>query len=559
MSGLRRFRVSLVCALVWLAAGPAFAEPPPNAPSEALRERVERVRDDPAALVHGRSIAARRAIPELYANRGFAPAWTSPAAREQLLRAVRDSAADGLDPEDYNLSALEQLAAETAQPGASEDLWLDYDLLQTDALARLLYHLVFGKLDPREMTPHWNFQRDVHRGEPAAYLQSVIDAPSLYDQIEREKPQNEMYRRLRAELARYRALRERGGWASIPAGPTLKSGTRDPRVPALRARLAATGELAPEPAETDALIYDDSLLAAVRAFQTAHGIDADGTVGAGTLAALNRPVDDRIVQIEVNLERGRWLLHDLDPTFVVVNVAGFRVYYLRDGALAWSSRVQVGKPFRQTPIFRSTIQYLVLNPTWTVPPGIFANDILPAVKRDPGYLAKRGLRVVDGKGEPVTAPIDWAAVTPRSFPYMLQQGPGPDNALGRVKFMFPNEYSVYLHDTPSQALFEKSERAFSSGCIRVENALELAALLLDGQADWNAAAIASAVEAGTTRTVTLERKVPVLLTYWTAWVDRDGVLNFRSDVYGLDAKVRAALEQPFRVHRIPAQSGQQTR
>ena len=259
----------------------------------------------------------------------------------------------------------------------------------------------------------------------------------------------------------------------------------------------------PSRRQTDALIYDDSLLAAVRAFQTAQGIDADGSVGAGTLAALNRPVGDRIVQIEVNLERGRWLLHDLDPTFVVVNVAGFRVYYLRDGALAWSARVQVGKPFRQTPIFRSTIQYLVLNPTWTVPPGIFANDILPAVKRDPGYLAKRELRVVDGKGEPVTAPIDWAAVTPRSFPYMLQQGPGPDNALGRVKFMFPNEYSVYLHDTPSQALFEKSERAFSSGCIRVENALELAALLLDGQADWNAAAIASAVEAGTTRTVTL--------------------------------------------------------
>jgi murein L,D-transpeptidase YcbB/YkuD len=275
MSGLRRFRVSLVCALAWLPAGPAFAEPP-NAPSEALRERVERVRDDPTALVHGRSIAARRAIPELYASRGFAPAWTSPAAREELLRAVRDSAADGLDPEDYHLSALEQLAAETAQPGASEDLWLDYDLLQTDALARLLYHLVFGKLDPREMTPHWNFQRNVHRGEPAAYLQSVIDAPSLYDQIEREKPQNEMYRRLRAELARYRALRDRGGWAPIPAGPTLKSGARDPRVPALRARLAATGELAPEPAATDALIYDDSLLAAVRAFQTAHGIDADG-------------------------------------------------------------------------------------------------------------------------------------------------------------------------------------------------------------------------------------------------------------------------------------------
>ena len=267
--------------------------------------------------------------------------------------------------------------------------------------------------------------------------------------------------------------------------------------------------------------------------------------------ALNVPIDARLGQIEVNLERGRWLLHDLSPTFIVVNVAGFRVYYLRDGELVWSGRAQVGKPFRQTPIFRSTITYLVLNPTWTVPPGIFANDILPALKRDSGYLAKRGLSVIDSEGRPVTAPIDWASMTPRRFPYLLRQGPGPENALGRVKFMFPNEHSVYLHDTPSRALFEKSERAFSSGCIRVENPLELARLLLEEQTGWDADAIAVAVATGETRTVTLQSKLPVLLTYWTAWVDRDGVLQFRSDVYGRDAKVRAALDLPFRVHRAP--------
>jgi murein L,D-transpeptidase YcbB/YkuD len=554
MRELRRGCLSLLFALAWLIPTRALAQGP-SGPNEALRERVERIRDDPAALVRGHSIAARRVLPELYANREFAPAWGSAEARDELVRAIRESAADGLNPEDYHVAALEQLAAETAQPGASPDLWLDYDLLQTDALARLLYHLLFGKLDPREVTPHWNFHRQIHRGDPAQFLQSVIDAPSLYAEVEREKPQYEMYRHLRAELARYRDLQSRGGWSPIPAGAALKPGARDPRVPALRARLAATGELAPVSSESDALIFDDSVLAAVRAFQSANGLDADGTVGTGTLVALNRPIDARIAQIQVNLERGRWLLHDLDPTFVVVNVAGFRVYYLRDRELAWSARVQVGKPFRQTPIFRSTIQYLVLNPTWTVPPGIFAKDILPALKRDPGYLAKRGLGVVDAKGRPVTAPIDWAATTPRSFPYLLRQEPGPDNALGRVKFMFPNEYSVYLHDTPSQALFEKSDRAFSSGCIRVENALELAALLLDGQAGWDAAAIGRALQSGETRTVTLQRKVPVLLTYWTAWVDRDGVLQFRGDVYGFDEKVRAALELPFRIHRTSASGG----
>jgi murein L,D-transpeptidase YcbB/YkuD len=542
--------------VVWLLlmsgiAGFVFAQAAqaPLSASEALRERVERLRDDPAQLVHGESIAARRVLPELYASRDFSLAWTSADARAELLRAIRDSAADGLDPEDYHLAALEQLAEKTAAPGASAEVWQDYDLLQSDALARLLYHLLFGKVDPHEVTPHWKFDREIHRGEAAPFLQSVIDAPSVHAAIEREKPRYQMYRNLRAAYGRYRELRARGGWKPIPGGATLKADMRDARVPALRARLAATGELGV--GASDELLFDDALLAALRAFQSANGLDADGAVGAGTLEALNRPLDARIEQLEVNLERGRWLLHDLDPTFVVVNVAGFRVYFLRDGELAWSARAQVGKPYRQTPIFRSTLQYLVLNPTWTVPPGIFSKDILPALKRDPGYLAKRGLEVVDANGEPVREPIDWASMTPGKFRYQLRQGPGPDNALGRVKFMFPNAYAVYLHDTPSQALFEKSARAFSSGCIRVEDALELAAALLEPQSGWDAAALQRAVDAGTTRTVTLEQKVPVLLTYWTAWVDREGALQLRDDVYGLDEKVRTALRAPLRVHRVP--------
>ena len=562
----RRSLLSLLCAMItWLAATQALAQAATGG-TERVREIVERVRDDPAQRVRGEAIAARRALPELYANRGFSLAWGSADARAELLRAIRDSAADGLDPQDYHLAALEKLADATATPavssgglssgGAPNDLWIDYDLLQTDALARLLYHLIFGKVDPREVTPHWNFDREVHRGDPARFLQSVIDAPSVYAEIEREKPQYEMYLKLRAEYARYRELRERGGWTAIPGGPALKPGMHDARVAALRARLAATGELAHPASPTDALSFDDALSAAVRTFQSVNGLDTDGAVGASTLAALNSPLDARIEQIAVNLERGRWLLHDLAPSFIVVNVAGYRVYYLRDRELVWSARAQVGKPYRQTPIFRSTLQYLVINPTWTVPPGILAKDILPALKRDPGYLAKKGLEVIDADGRPVTTPIDWVSMTPSKFRYQLRQGPGPNNALGRVKFMFPNPYSVYLHDTPSQALFEKSARAFSSGCIRVENALELAAVLLEGQPGWDAAAIQSAVDAGETRTVTLQEKMPVLLTYWTSWVDRDGLLQFRSDVYGQDEKVRTALHAPFRIHRTSDVTGE---
>src|SRR5262249_20827893 len=262
------------------------------------------------------------------------PAWSSAAARDALLRAVRDSAQDGLDPNDYHAAALERLRIETEQPEASEALWLDYDLVQSDALARLLYHLVFGNLDPREWSPQWNFHRTVDRGDPARFLQQVIDAPSLYAAVEAEKPHSEMYTKLRDELARYRALRDAGGWPVIAAGPTLKPGARDPRVGALRARLAATGQLAEGAASRAHLtLYDPAIEAGVRAFQAHNGVDVDGAVGAGTLAVLNQPLEARIEQLEVNLERARWLLHEVEPTFVVVNVAGFRVYYLRDDKL----------------------------------------------------------------------------------------------------------------------------------------------------------------------------------------------------------------------------------
>ena len=205
----------------------------------------------------------------------------------------------------------------------------------------------------------------------------------------------------------------------------------------------------------------------------------------------------------------------------------------------------MGKPYRQTPIFKSKIDHVVFNPTWTVPPMILAKDILPAVRKDPGYLAKKRLEVLDRNGKPVDpASIDWKSVTASKFPYLLRQGPGPDNALGRVKIMFPNPYFVYLHDTPSKALFEKEERAFSSGCIRVERPLELAEKLLDDPKTWNSAAIAQAIADGTTRTVRLPKPVPVLLMYWTIVPSDDGHTVFKRDPYGRDRRLAQALDAP---------------
>ena len=514
---------------------------------EFLRERVESIRSGARTEIRGAPIASTRALGELYERRHFALAWNGEKA-EQLIGAIRDAEADGLDPDDYHLTTLEEVRRElAASADPSVDLRADFDLLLTDALARLGYHVLFGKVDPEALDPNWNFAREIPDFDPAGALQAVIDSEDVRDAIARAKPQHALYTGLKAALARYRKIASQGGWGSIPPGPALKVGDAGPRVLALRSRLIASEDLGPqEPGTT----YDETLAAAVGRFQARHGLTGDGVAGPRTLDEMNVPVEARIEQIRVNLERGRWLLHDIGDEFVAVNIAGFQLYVVRNEAIAWSTRVQVGKPFRATPVFRSRITYLVFNPTWTVPAGILAQDILPAQKRDRSTLKKKGLDVLDMKGNPVAPEsIDWDKVSASRFPYLLRQAPGPTNALGRVKFMFPNDHAVYLHDTPSKNLFERDERAFSSGCIRVADPLHLAEILLEGQEGWSRSGIDRTIAAGATRSVTLTRPVPVWLTYWTSWVDADGGVEFRRDLYDRDAKVKTALDAEFRIRK----------
>jgi murein L,D-transpeptidase YcbB/YkuD len=267
---------------------------------------------------------------------------------------------------------------------------------------------------------------------------------------------------------------------------------------------------------------------------------------------LNIPVEQRIRTLRVNMDRGRVLLFDLPQQFVVVNIASQQVEVVKDGQFVWNSRAQVGKEYRQTPEYRSEIDYLVFNPTWTVPPGIIKSDILPAAKRDPASITRKGLKVLDRSGREVApSSVKWSSYSGGNIPYTLRQDPGPSNALGLVKFMFPNPYAVYLHDTPSKSLFDKDERMTSSGCVRVERPFELARILLDDSVKWNDANIDATVKAGTLRNVTLARRMPVLLVYWTAWVDADGAVHFRSDSYGRDAKWSQGLDEPFRFRQLP--------
>jgi L,D-transpeptidase YcbB len=524
----------LVVVAVWTCARgmPARASVD-SALALALEAQVNALEPE-AAELRGMKLAWPDLIQRFYAQRAFRPVWDRPAAVQDLLRALRASYDDGLEPEDYHFSALDTLSRELGAGVVGETALAEFDVLCTEALLRLGHHLVFGKVDASVFDPHWNFGRTLSEASAIiAKIEQVVGDADLFGRLEALKPTHYLYQDLRRELARYRDIATQGGWRPIPAGPPLKLGATDARVALLRARLAATGELT-APAQ-DSNLFDAALETVVRETQSRLGVSATGVVDAKTLAELNLPVSARIEQIRVNLDRGRVLLQDLPDDFVVVNVAGFEAYLVRDGAVLWSARVQVGRPLRRTPLFRSNLSYLVLNPTWTVPPSILAKDILPEARKSAKAISRRGLKVYDQAGRELDpAKIRWKKFRGGSVPYVLRQDAGPHNALGRVKLMFPNSYSVYLHDTPAQDLFEAGDRSLSSGCVRVERALELARLVLNDPAKWSASQIEQAVSSGRTLNVGLPQKLPVLLTYWTAWVDREHRLNFRTDVYRRD-------------------------
>ena len=364
------------------------------------------------------------------------------------------------------------------------------------------------------------------------------------------RPHNRVYTRLKTGLARYRAYQAAGGWAPVPAGGTLKPGDSDPRILAVRSRLVVTGDLpADKAAGDDPKLFDDSLEAAVRRFQTRHGIDVDGAVGPETLRKMNVPVEDRINQIRVNLERARWILHQAYDEFLVTDLAGFETFWVKDNEIIWREPVQIGKNYTQTPVFSDEIQYLEFNPTWTIPPGILRRIVIPGLKKDPDYLDKKGYQLLTLQGEPVDPQtVDWANL--KGFPYIVRQPPGPTNALGLVKFMFPNPHFVYLHDTSARGLFDRSKRTFSSGCVRVRNPMDLAERLLAGQQGWTRDKIDAVIASGKTTRVNLERRLRILIVYNTARLPiDDDQMHFRPDIYDRDAKVLAALDGPFMVRK----------
>lgn len=494
----------------------------------------------PAVPPRHQRVDVNRAVVDFYAQRSFRAAWTEESDIAQLLKRLNDTQVDGLDPADFRIDELAraQVSMGTALPTPAQRA--TFDIAATQTYITALLQLRRGKVDPYRLEIHWNFDPvDVDPREDVKAFFDSLEAHEVARAFDQAPPQEAVYGTLREGLARLREVRDVGGWPQITAGQVLKPGMLDASVAELRARLTAAGYLAEQ--MTTRVDYDASVTTAVKRFQTEQYLPVDGVAGAGTLAALNVPIEARIDQVRVNMERARWLLYKLQGTFVIVDIAGYKVALYRDGKAIWRSRVQVGKPFRSTPVFQSEITYITFNPTWTVPPTILVKDILPKIRKDPHYLDANLIRAIDRQGNVVDPSIiDWH--NPRGI--TLRQDAGPDNSLGQVVIRFPNEYAIYLHDTPHRELFAQSRRATSSGCIRVENPLQLVELLFNDPVRWNSAAIQEQLANGKTENIRLPVKVPVLLAYWTVDLKEDGRVAFKPDVYGHDLAVLRALNLP---------------
>ena len=461
---------------------------------------------------------------------------------DALIDALRKSDIEGLTPTEYHLRVLEKLRRQWPDPSdaaATASLVADMDALLTDAYLFYASHLLGGRTNLEMARAQWSIIRK--KADIVELLASSLANNQVVESLGPLAPPHAGYVRLRAALDRYRKLARAGAWKPIPDGPLIKRGDRDDRVPAIRRRLAL--EALSEPPLESTTTFDGALAESVKSFQATRGLRPDGRIGAETLAAINVSVDDHINQIKFSMDRWRWLPSDLGSRYVVVNIPEFHLFAFEDGRARMAMSVIVGKNNDETatPVFSNKMTYLEFSPEWNVPQRIAVEEMLPTIQRDADYLRRNHLEVLvaaHGEWAPVDpATIAWSSVTAAGFPYRIRQTPGPWNGLGQVKFMFPNEYNVYIHGNAESGLFDRRLRTFSHGCVRVDHPINLARWVLNDP-DWTLDRLKQYMNQSKPITVPLGEALPVYLVYFTSWVDDQGRLNFREDIYGRDQEMR---------------------
>ncbi len=533
MPKTRRFGLlALLCCLP-LACGDRG--PSRAAISQSIQARVATA--VPKGSVSGERLIEPDAVAKFYKARSSRLAWDHRAV-PKIVKAIRGIEEDGLNPEDYHLATIEKIEEQRGHATTAE-LEADLDLLLTDAIAASLDHVRYGKIRPRQLDPRWNVDPRDDMPPLEQTLARVAEAGDPAEAIQAEKPDHFIYKGLVGALAKMREVEASGGWGTVPPGRAIKPGASDPRVPALRTRLLKGGELEQAAVSDSSQRYAGPLVDAVKLFQSRHRLPETGLVDRKTVEALNVSASARAAQVRVNLERARWVLGGLKGDFILVNLPAFKAYYIAGGKNVWEGRTQVGEEAKQTPTFRAQARTVVFNPDWTVPRSIITEEIFPEIQEGKDALGSRGLKVYDAKGNEVDpSSVDWGS--PDEFPYTLKQPPADDNALGRVKLLFPNKYSIYMHDTPSKHLFDRTERTFSHGCIRTENILQLGEILLRDQG-WDGGRIQQALASGESVNVPLERRPYVLIVYWTVSVGATGEVRYAEDIYNLDQPLLNAL------------------
>jgi murein L,D-transpeptidase YcbB/YkuD len=482
------------------------------------------------------------ALKNFYQPRGWRAAWSDGADKVRALLAVADQ--EGLPLFPFHLNAIAaRLNQATPQKRAEGDMML------TDAVLRYAAAMRGQRVDPAEIEDDW-FVPTPPFDAVAFVAAHLRDADTALAGL---APPFAAYQALRGKLAWLRAVAAAGDWPKVAPGTPIKPDMDDERVGQVRLRLKATGEFTD--ADTTSAHYDAALVEAVKLFQRRHGLEEDGVVGGRTLAALNVSAADRARQVAVNMERWRWLPQHLERDHIVVNVPAQWMEVVEGGNAVLSMRVVVGDEDHPTPALHAILNSVVLNPVWRVPASIATEEILPHLKKNPGYLVANDLELVSdsfapGSPESQGVGIPWHEMT--TMPWPVRQRPGSDNALGRIKFNIPNSDDIYLHDTPNRKAFAKNARALSHGCVRLEKPDDLALYLLKG---WTQDKLDQEIGKGETHTYPAGKSIPVWLLYWTSWVDADGILQFRDDIYGRDLRLAAALARANRAPTLMASSG----
>jgi murein L,D-transpeptidase YcbB/YkuD len=557
LSGLTRI---LVAMLAMTAASGAFAAarvvqkpaagvatpalpavPPPPAFTvydRAIDPATAAVRDALQTAGHAGPFLNKRdaaGVAEYYAEQGYVPTWTLDGKLSDravaIINRIAEADADGLDPKAYRTPPVDLgRAGAIPTPAALAEA----EVMLSTAIVTYARHAYAGRLVPSEVDANFGYEQ--HLPDPVSVLTSVAGANDPVATLAAYNPPQKEFELLRQKLAELRGRKVEDKPVIIPAGPILKPGMSDPRIVLLRKRLGVTADTAtPE-------LYDEPVLAAVKAYQQSVKQKSDGTIGKPMLAALNRVGVDQIPLILANMERWRWMPRDLGNFYVRVDIPGFNLYVYQDDRIVFTTRIVVGKVDLQTPIFSNEIQEIVVNPSWNVPPSIIAKEYLPQLRNGGVPKGFQVLARVGGRFRPVDPwTINWSTVSASNL--QLKQPPGERNALGVIKFLFPNKYAVYLHDTPAKALFQNDYRAYSHGCMRVQDPWGFAAELLTHEQGWSVASLKKLV-GGPEKFVALPNKINVHITYFTAWVDDDGALQIRDDVYGHDARI----EEAFGLH-----------